>query len=82
MPHGRAIANESKYLFIVELLVDTGELSVELDDGFPSREGFRSNTEGELLEKANPIFVGAFMIWRRRGLIQNSLAERSTHQIV
>ncbi len=28
---GRAVANESKCLFIVELLVDAGELSVELN---------------------------------------------------
>jgi hypothetical protein len=31
-PHsGRAIANESKCLFIVELFIDAGELSVELN---------------------------------------------------
>jgi hypothetical protein len=58
-PSGKAVANESKYPYIVELVVAGDKLDVECSrrmmDFHRSRK-FRRGMDGELLEKAKSFF--------------------------
>ena len=68
---GKAVANESKHPFIVEVPVAASGLGVELNRQIV---GFHTS------RRIPPRFgrAGAFPIWRRRAPSSNSLGERST----
>src|SRR5262249_60252575 len=64
----KALINESKYPYIVELAVNTDELNVDLSrlmmDFHRSRK-IQVRHGGEFLEKTKSFFVGVFVIWLR-----------------
>jgi hypothetical protein len=78
---GKAAANETKHPFVIEVPVTAKGLDVKLNgqmSGFTSRAASRFDLAAPFGEAGNTIIVGAFPIWRRRGPLSDSLAERFT----
>jgi hypothetical protein len=80
-PHtGRGITNERKYPYVVELAVDTDELSVELSRRmlhFHKSRNIQVRHGRNIRIETQNYFDGAFPIWRQPDLSPSNLVERS-----
>ena len=80
---GKAVANETKYPFIIEVPVAANGLNVELNGqiiGFHKSRRIEPRFGRTVFREGQSYYRWCFPIWRRLAPLSNSLAEHFTKQ--